>query len=61
MAYRLRQHMCAGADAVLLKDGMKEAIYGAFAGLEANSATRTFAAHKNWVQKLATKKYADEL
>ncbi len=53
--------MCAGPDAALLRDDMKETIYGAFAGLEANSVTRTLPAYKNWVEKLATKEYADEL
>ena len=38
-----------------------ETIFAAFAGLDANSARRTFSTYKNWVQKLATKEYADEL
>ncbi len=53
--------MCAGDDAVLLRDDMRRKIYLAYAGIEADSATRTLAAYKNWVARLATKEYADEL
>ena len=60
-AYKLRRYMCAGSDAALLSEDMKSKVYAAFAGLEANSATRTLATYKYWVQKLATKEYADEL
>ena len=60
-AFRLRQYMCDGSDAVLLRDDMRRKIYLAYAGLEANSGVRTLAAYKNWVARLATKEYADEL
>ena len=60
-AYKLRQHMCAGPTAVLLREDVMANIYAAFAGLEEGSATRTLTMYKAWVQKLATKEYADEL
>ena len=61
LAYKLRQHMCAGSDSVLMKTDVKDKIYAAFAGIDPTSAARTPAMYNTWVQKLATKEYADEL
>ena len=60
-AFRLRQYMCAGSDAVLLREDMRDKIFLAYAGVEANSGVRTLAAYTAWVARLATKEYADEL
>ena len=40
---------------------MKNRIYPAFAGLDVRGPVRTEALYTRWVQKLATKEYADEL
>ena len=60
-AFRLRQYMCAGNDAVLLRPDMRDKIYLAYAGIDENSGVRTLAAYAAWVARLATKEYADEL
>lgn len=61
-AYRLRQHMCAGVQPVMLRHTMMTKIYAAFASLGGRDTDgRNLEAYKNWVQKLATKEYADEL
>jgi hypothetical protein len=60
-AYRLRQYMCAGSDAVMLRPDMRDKIYLAYAGVDENSGVRTLAAYTAWVARLATKEYADEL
>ena len=61
VAFRLRQYMCAGSDAVLLREDMRRIIFLAYAGVEANSGVRTLASYTNWVARLSTKEYADEL
>ena len=61
LAYRLRQYMCAGAEPVLLRYTMMSKIYAAFASLGADTNVRNLDTYKNWVHKLATKEYADEL
>ena len=45
----------------MLRDDMKATIYNAFAALDDQSEDRTLSMYKNWVQKLATQEYADEL
>ena len=60
-AFRLRQYMCAGSDAVMLRPDMRDKIYLAYAGVDENSGVRTLAAYTAWVARLATKEYADEL
>ena len=40
---------------------MMQKIYAAFASLGADSSGRSLDTYKNWVRKLATKEYADEL
>ena len=60
-AFGLRQYMCAGPGCVLLRDDMKAKLYAAFAALEPSSGARTLPAYKRWVEKLATREYADEL
>ena len=40
---------------------MKARIYQAFAGLDVRGPARTEAMYSRWVQKLATREYADEL
>ena len=60
-AEALRAHFCAGLDAVLLKPRIRSKIYPAFAGLASNGPARTEALYNQWVAKLATREYADEL
>ena len=60
LAERLRLFMCAGPDAVLLRRDMKEILYAAFAAL-GQTHDRTIQQYTNWVGRLATREYADEL
>ena len=60
-AYKLRQYMCAGEEPALLRYDMMEKIYAAFGSLGADSDVRNLMTYKNWVKKLATREYADEL
>ena len=60
-AEALRNYFCAGQDAVLLKPKIQAKIYNAFAALGDNGPVRTEAMYKRWVERLATKEYADEL
>ena len=46
---------------MLLKDDMMARIYCAFAALEPRGPARTEQMYVRWVQKLATREYADEL
>ena len=61
VAEALRTQFCGGEAAVLLRADMKNRIYAAFAGLDVRGPVRTEAVYTRWVQKLATKEYADEL
>ena len=61
LAFQLRQHMCHGEEAAMLKPYIRDSIYQAFAALGASSGPRTFHSYKNWVAKLATSEFADEL
>ena len=61
VAEALRTQFCGGEAAVLLRADMKNIIYAAFAGLDVRGPVRTEALYNRWVQKLATKEYADEL
>ena len=61
VAEQLRKYMCAGDDAVLLRRDVVDRLYPAFAALDTNSARRQLPHYKQWVAKLATKEYADEL
>ena len=60
-AEALRSYFCAGTDAVLLKPNIRAKLYPAFAALGKNGPTRTEAMYTQWVEKLGTKEYADEL
>ena len=53
--------MLWGEAAVLLRDGMKARIYYAFAALDPRGPARTEQMYLRWVQKLATREYANEL
>ena len=46
---------------MLLRDDMKARIYSAFAALGPRGPKRSEQMYLSWVQKLATKEYADEL
>ena len=46
---------------MLLTDDMKARIYHAFAALDPRGPKRTEQMYLRWVQKLATREYADEL
>ena len=60
-AEALRSYFCLGTDAVLLKPKIHATLYPAFAALGNDGRTPTEAMYKEWVEKLATKEYADEL
>ena len=60
-AEALRSYFCVGSDAVLLKPHVRAKLYPAFAALGNNGPARTEAVYTQWVQKLATREYADEL
>ena len=59
-AEQLRLFMCAGPHAVLLRSDMKELLYAAFAAL-GQTHDRTMQQYTNWVGRLGTREYADEL
>ena len=61
MAETLRARFCGGEAAVLLRNDMKARIYCAFAALDPRGPVRTEQMYLRWVQKLATREYADEL
>ena len=61
MAETLRTRFCGGEAAVLLRDDMKARVYLAFASLEPRGPKRDEQMYVRWVQKLASKEYADEL
>ena len=61
VAETLRTRFCGGEAAVLLRDDMKARIYHAFAALDPRGPKRTEQMYLRWVQKLATREYADEL
>ena len=64
LAEALRQHLCFGPTAVLLRADIKEKIYLAFASLAVQGVQRqqrTEQHYERWVAKLAFKEYADEL
>ena len=61
VAEALRTRFCGGDAAVLLRADMKARIYQAFAGLDVGGRARTEAMYTRWVQRLATREYADEL
>ena len=60
-AEALRVQFCAGDAPVLLRPDMRARVFPAFAGLNVRGPARTDALYTQWVQKLATKEYADEL
>ena len=60
-AEALRVQFCAGDAPGLLRPDMKARMFPAFAGLNVRGPARTDALYTQWVQKLATKEYADEL
>ena len=61
VAEALRTRFCGGDAAVLLRADMKANVYQAFAGLAVGGRARTQAMYTRWVQRLATREYADEL
>ena len=60
-AEALRSYFCAGPDAMLLKPNIRAKLYPAFAALGNNGPARTEAMYKQWVEKLGTREFADEL
>ena len=60
-AEALRVQFCAGDAPVFLRPDMKARVCPAFAGLSVRGTARTDALYTQWVQKLATKEYGDEL
>ena len=61
VAEAIRMRFCGCESAVLLRADMKARIYPAFAGLNVRGPARSEQMYAAWVQKLATKEYADEL
>ena len=60
-AAALRDHFCSGPKAVLLRESIRAKIYPAFAHIVLNGPARTDTLYQRWVDKLASKEYADEL
>ena len=60
-AEALRRYFCNGPKAVLLRPYILEKLYPAFASLRNNGPVRTKAMYNQWVERLNTKEYADEL
>ena len=60
-AEMIRRYFCNGPDAVLLREDVRAKIYLAFASLASRGPARTLERYRQWVQKLATREYADEL
>ena len=61
LAVELRNHMCSGEDAVMLKPYIRDLVYQSFAAVGVTGTPRTLRLFKNWVAKLATSEFADEL
>ncbi len=61
VAEALRTRFCGSESAVLLRPDVKARIYNAFAGLDIRGPARTEQMYARWVEKLATREYADEL
>ena len=61
VAEALRTRFCGTDSAVLLRGDVRARIYMAFAGLAVHGPARTEAMYAGWVQRLATREYADEL
>ena len=61
VAEALRTRFCGTDSAVLLRGDVRARIYMAFAGLAVDGPARTEAMYAGWVQRLATREYADEL
>ena len=52
---------CGGDAAALLRANVEARVYNASAGLAVCDSARTEAMYTRWVQRLATREYADEL
>ena len=61
VAMLLRRYTCHGRDAVLLQSPALRMIFPAFAALDDETDRRQMHQYKVWVDKLASKEYADEL
>ena len=61
LAAALRQHFCADPAGILRRPDMMGRIYQAFAGLQEDGPDRTIRMYKQWVDRLATNEFADEL
>jgi hypothetical protein len=61
LAATLRQHFCADPAGILRRPDMMARIYQAFAGLQEDGPDRTIRMYKQWVDRLATDEFADEL
>ena len=60
-AKQLRHYMCLGDEAAMLQPRVRDKIYLAFATLGARGPRRTMQLYKQWVAKLASTEFADEL
>ena len=61
LALLLRRYMCQAPGAALLRRSSVQMIFPAFAALDSQSDRRQLHHYKSWVNKLASKEYADEL
>jgi hypothetical protein len=60
LAEKLRNYMCDGPDAVLLRQDMLEKLYPAYAAIDTRSERRQLHHYKQWVQRVAKKEFADD-
>ena len=61
LAVQLREYMCNGEGAVMLRPDVRDVIYQAIAVVGGQGSVRILQQYKRWVQKLAQTEFADEL
>jgi len=61
LAALLRRYMCEGPQAVMLRADVFNKLFPAFAVLSDGGENQMLCSYKAWVQKLATREFADEL
>ena len=60
-AAALRHHFCNEESGILLQGSTMTRIFPAFASLASGDGTRSVQHYRDWVRRLATREYADEL
>ena len=61
LAAALRRHFCDPETGILLQARMMASIFPAFASLSSGDGARSIQHYREWVTRLGTKEYADEL